>query len=751
MGTTVEINSKRIARLAGSFLLLGIFLAVCGCGSPGAGTVTAVTVSPTSSTLTYGTLNNQTEFFATVTITGQTSTTTNATSTAVTWYVNGVSGGNTTYGTITVDPNNPQGGIYTAPKTIPSSTTCGVSGQMCITATAQRNPNGNAGTANTLVTSNQAILTLSAARGIQIVSPPSTVPAGGSAQFTANFNGQADPTATWAVSSSNGGNFGSIIANSGVYSAPTIPPPGDVVTITASDSGVSATTTVQIIYSDLALDGHFAFAYTGNDTQGYLAAAGSFFADGNGDILSGVEDVSSFLSGVSPAPLSIASTSSYKVGPDGRGTITLDTTRGVQTFAFVLSANTHGLITRFDSSTGSGTMERQGLAALGGSNSTIAGPYVFSALGDDKSFNPEAMAGEFSAVGGTISAANSVLDIHDGASSSATITTNSNLTADSGYSFDTNNLGTGRGTLTLNTPAGSLDFAFYVIDSTELYLVEIDGKQAYLAGTMFSANAASTGLPGPNYVFTAGGSAPFSVTNAGQTTTTIGAYAVGGVFVSNGAGSISSGTLDVNNQGNVPASAALASCGYTVNGANGRIDLKLFTGTSGSCPNGAAANVSEFAMYPYETDQTDQPGSGFLLVEIDPNAATSGVAYAQSSAASLTSGGFALGLAGQGVAHGTRATPTTAAQNVDGEFSTLLGGAGELDVNFFNPLAASPVSSAAFGGASSTGRGTLTIVGRSLVTYNLIYYVVDTGEALLLDVDNDKPSFVLLGSVQRQF
>lgn len=741
------LNSKRIAQAAWAFLALGTILAVCGCGGPGVGTVTSVTISPASSTLTLGTLNNQAEFTAAVTIAGQNVNTTNASSTAVTWYVNGVSGGNSTYGTIIVDPNNPQGGIYTAPRTIPSSTTCGVSGQVCITATAQKNPNGTAGGgANSLITSNQAVLTLSPALGIQIVSPPTTVPAGGSAQFTANFNGQADPTATWSISSSNGGNIGSIIANSGVYSAPTLPPPGDVVTIKASDSGVSASTAVEIVYSDIALHGSFAFTYTGNDSQGYLAAAGSIFADGQGHIRSGVEDISSYLSGIS-AQLPIASTSTYTVGPDGRGTISLDTSRGVQTLAFALTANTRALITRFDSSTGSGTMEQQSLAALGGSNSTIAGSYIFSALGADASFSPLAIAGEFSASAGTISAANSVVDIHDGASSSATITTNGSLSADSSYSFDIPSSGTGRGTLTLNTSLGTLDFAFYVIDSTELYMVEIDGlSHPELTGTVFSANTASTGLPGPNYVFTSGGSASFTANSA----TTVGAYAAGGVFVSNGAGSVSSGALDVNNQGNTTTNATLVSCSYTV-GTNGRIDLKLFTGTSGSCPTGSAANLSEFAMYPYQTDQTDQPGTGFLMIEIDPNALTTGAAYAQASAASLTAGGYAFSLAGQGIAHGTRAVPTTAAQDVDGEFSTLLGAAGELDVNFFQPYPPNQVGSAAFGGTGTMGRGTLVVTGRSpLVTYDLVYYVIGSGEALLLDADNNS-SFVMTGAVQRQF
>lgn len=726
-------NLMRIFYSAAIFALLCLAIGISGCGNGATlGTVTAVNITPTSGSVI---VNQQLSFNATVTVAGQTTTSTTTpstvtSSTAVTWYVNGVSGGNSTFGTIVTDPSDVQVGIYTAPTTVPSVN----SGQVTITATAQKNPNGtSAGGANLPITSNTATITVSPGLGLQIVSPPATVPAGGRAQFHATLNGVNDPNATWAVSSQAGGQIGSINANSGEYTAPAFPPPGDSVTITATDQGANATTSISIAYSDSVLTGSFAFSYTGNDNQGFLATAGSFLTDGDGHITTGVEDMSSFLTGVTTgAPIQIKSTSTYVIGADGRGTATLNTSVGTQTIAFVLTTNQHAIITRFDSSgTGSGSMDQQTDNEICCSTSAISGPYVFSLIGTDAStsFNPEAMAGEFSANGSTISAAGSLLDIHAGATPSATITTRAALTADSSYALDTNNLHSGRGTLTLNTPAGAQQFAFYMVDNTQLYVVEIDGTQGYLAGTIYSGANGSPGLAGATYAMTAGGSA----VQSGKTV--VGPYALGGLFTSNGTGGISSGTLDINNQGAVTANATLGtSCGYTVDSATGRVDMKL-------CPSASGSASSEFALYPFVTSTTTQP-ENFVMLEIDANALSAGIALAQTSNSSLTSGGFALGLAGQGITHGTR---SVAAQDLDGHFA---GSAGTLDVNS-RAAQSYPLTSASLGSPSS-GRGTLVLTASGPGTFNIIYYVVNSNEALLLDQDTNS-SLVLTGTLERQF
>src|SRR5690242_21842619 len=96
-------------------------MGISGCGNNATvGTVTAVNITPTSGSVI---VNQQLTFTASVTVAGQTTTTTPSTvtaNTAVTWYVNGVSGGNAQYGTIITDPSDVQVGIYTAPTKVPS-------------------------------------------------------------------------------------------------------------------------------------------------------------------------------------------------------------------------------------------------------------------------------------------------------------------------------------------------------------------------------------------------------------------------------------------------------------------------------------------------------------------------------------------------------------------------------------------------------------------------------------------------------
>jgi hypothetical protein len=151
------------------------------------------------------------------------------------------------------------------------------------------------------------VVTVGAGTGLAITPTTTTVPAGGSHQFAAILNSVADPNATWTISSSKGGDIGSIDPTTGLYKAPSFPPPGATITVTATDGAVTASGTATIVYSDASLKGPFAFSYSGDNSSGYLAVAGSFVADGNGTVVSGVEDIDSFSTGVS-GPLAVNGT-----------------------------------------------------------------------------------------------------------------------------------------------------------------------------------------------------------------------------------------------------------------------------------------------------------------------------------------------------------------------------------------------------------------------------------------------------------
>ena len=711
---------------AAVFGLLG-----CGGGGGGSTTVSSVTIDPTAITVP---INTQAQFTAVVKLDNSSTSTT----TTLTWEVNGTAGGSATLGTIVPSSIDSQVGVYTAPAAVPSTGTSQV-GQVSITAVAQQDTSST--TSTKTVTSNTAVVTIGVGSGLTVTPTTAIVPAGAGHQFSALLNNAADPAATWTVTSSGGGDAGTI-NSSGLYTAPLSPPPGNSVTVTATDGASTATATLTVVYSDHSLNGPYAFSYKGNDASGFLGVAGSFVADGSGHIVSGLEDFDSFITGVSSQ---VTLTGTYQVGADGRGTAALNTGQGTVTLAFAISTNQHARVIRFDSNaTGGGTIDQQNLNALSNSLSVISGPYAFIASGADSSFHPMGIGGEFSADGaGNIPATNTILDVNDDGIANAGGITTGDTTLHGFYQFDAAFPGTGRGTLTLtSSTTGSREYGFYIVDSAHMQLVEIDGN-AFVAGR-------AVGAPTGNSFSTASlVSANYSFTNGGNSSA--GAYAGGGVFVSDASGTITGGTFDINNAGTYNSGPALGACPYTVDATTGRIDLKLFTGT-GACPATASTSVSEFAAYP------TSEGSA-LMLEIDANAVTTGAAYQQCFVASacssgtpaITALGAAVGLTGEGTFY---KNPSAYQQNAVGQLklSSTSISAGNLDINNFNAVfPADPMgtSGSSIGAASSTGRGTFAIAATNpAATYNLIYYLIDDNSALLLDKD---ASMVLRGALARQF
>src|ERR1700734_2857148 len=408
---------KRISALALAMMVVASVLSVAGCGGGSGGTVqvTQLTFSPTTANVPAGEISS---FSLMVTFSNPTNS--NGTTPVITYLVNGVAGGTAATGTIT-----------------PSTTD------------------------TTIITSNSVVVTLTAGEGLSVNPTTAGVPAGSTFQFNAVFDNQNDTTVAWSVTPVSGENVGSI-SSSGLYTAPPFPPPGGTVTISAVQGTVTATAVATIAYSDASLSGPFSFSYSGNDKTGFLAAAGSFQADGAGKIVTGVQDQTSFTTG---AATRVPISGTYIVNPDGRGTISLQSGPGqgiTNTLQFVLSTNQHGLLTRFDAGfTGSGTLDQQNLDALSGSTSVVTGNYVFRVAGADTSFHPLGIAGRFISPGtGTIPNSGAVLDVNDNGTISA-----SDTTLAGSYAFDPTFPGSGRGTLTLSsTHSGSIKYAFYVVD-----------------------------------------------------------------------------------------------------------------------------------------------------------------------------------------------------------------------------------------------------------------------------------------------
>jgi hypothetical protein len=720
------------ARSLWTLFTAGLIFALSACGSgSGSSTVQSVTISPAGSSTapTPVSINLNQSFTANVALTNPSAITT----TTVTWLVNGVSGGNSTTGTIVASGTNNEVGIYTAPTSVPNTN----NGIIQITATAPQNP-GNADDTN-VITSNIAYVQVTVGVGLVVSPTGANISAGAQKQFSASLNGLTDNNVTWSVSSTNGGNVGSINSLSGLYTAPPFPPPGGVVTITAtapSASGpVTSSATAVILYSDASLKGSYAFSYSGNDSSGFYAVAGSFVADGQGSITNGVEDIRRVGSS-QPLTRVPISGGNYSVGADGRGQALVTTTANPagNSFRFAMTTNQHAVLIGFDnSSTGSGSLDQQNIDFLNSSAiSQIDGPYVFAFSGVDGSFLPRSLAGRFVANGsGGITNSGSIVDNNDNGTVDA-----SDTSLGGSISMDPIFASSGRGTITLTTTSnsiGSLEFAFYLTDNTHLHLVEVD-ENAYLTGDVYQ------GVSGDSFSNSLLASSAYSLAGGGNSSE--GAYAVGGVFVSSGSGSVSSGVLDINNNGTTALNTTVSSCPYTVDPSTGRIDLILST-ASGTCTSGSKG-VSEFSLY------ASSQGP-WLLLELDSAAVSTGYLYPQSSTPAGFTGNFAICLGGLGAFNATPALfqPDTSGQvELSGSSITT----GNFDINVYSSTYASdPVATATstVGAPASNGRGTgIVKLSNPVSTYTVSLYYVSSSTALLLDQDSHRVS---VGFLENQF
>ncbi|MCU1306225.1 MAG: Ig domain protein group 2 domain protein, partial [Acidobacteriaceae bacterium] len=208
-GSSVTITAKSVADASKSANATVIISA-----APAA---VSVSISPTSASLQSG-LSKQ--FAATVTGT---------TNTATTWKVAGVTGGNSTVGTISTT------GLYTAPSTVPSG------GIETVTVTSTYDPTASANAAVTITASPVSVS----------ISPTNaTLQPSQSKQFTAAVVGSTNTAVNWLVAGIQGGNLTvGTVSTTGLYVAPSRAP-ANPVNVTAqsvaySSASASATVTIQ--------------------------------------------------------------------------------------------------------------------------------------------------------------------------------------------------------------------------------------------------------------------------------------------------------------------------------------------------------------------------------------------------------------------------------------------------------------------------------------------------------------------------
>ncbi|MFY9845430.1 MAG: Ig domain-containing protein [Terriglobales bacterium] len=235
--------------------------------------------------------------------------------------------------------------------------------------------------------------------------------------------------------------------------------------VTAS-AGLGISIAAHNCTNDSTLKGNYAFVsggWSGSTTA--TSSAGSFLADGNGNISSGLIDVADQAS--KSKPESGTFTGTYCVTSNNLATINLTyggALSGGNTFIAALdSGDSNGHIISYDNSTVkvSGLLRQQNTAAF--ATSKIDGNYAFGLVGADQLGNRYAVAGEFNSNGsGTLSGED---DSDDGG-----VIHNAQTLSSSDFTVAS----TGRGTATITSSSGNADYVFYVVSSSEMLMMAFD-------------------------------------------------------------------------------------------------------------------------------------------------------------------------------------------------------------------------------------------------------------------------------------
>lgn len=427
-------------------------------------------------------------------------------------------------------------------------------------------------------------------------------------------------------------------------------------------------------FNNASLSGAYAFTLTSFPTTRPNFEVGSIFADGNGNIVSGVEDINA--SGVSTA---VTLSGTYNIFPDGRGTITLTANGQSRTFRIVLNANSASpgdnsaqLLQTDLQGNAIGTLEKQDPSSF--ANSDMANSsYVFRMGGFDASGANRSAVGMLAMDAQGVNGSG-VQDLND----NGTVTANAAITENIGGIDST----TGRA---LSTMAGS-HFAMYMVSAVKMYFLQLDSALPAI-GTAEKQTAASLSDGGYAFQVETGGTegrawmmGQFNVSGANIT---------GGVETQSGAVNIA------------------VTGGSLTLGSNGR--GTLLQNTDHGFRNFIAYVVS--------------PQKVYLILNNDPHAA-SGVAEFQQGGGSFSlaafNGDFSFGVAQTGQTNLT----------VLGQF--VADGKGNItgvqDLSQPGKFNSAPISGTY--AVSASGQGSLTLASPSSIP-GFIFYVVSPSKVLL--------------------
>lgn len=525
---------------------------------------------------------------------------------------------------------------------------------------------------------------------VTVLPPSTTVALNGTQQFTAQVS---PPTSvTWTVTGTgcNGTTCGTVDAN-GLYSAPSsLPNPASVkvtATSTADAAGTDFATVTLVTSFNSRLNGTYAFRFSGFDGSGAVSSAGNFQANGNGTIVSGIQDVNR-ASGVQQ---SLPFTGTYSVGSDNRGTMTLITVLGTTIYSFAISASGEIIFIEFDSSgtRGAGIIDK---ATTPFSAAQVSGRYVMNLLGSDSANKRIGLAGVFNASAGNLISGAADLNDNGVASSSSSVSGT--------YTVGSN----GRGTMNFVAPGagtGTFNFSFYIVNKDKLYFVSTDtgASSDRLGGLVLSQDSTIAFFSNASLT----GHTVFSLTGEESSLSNVAAV---GILDPDGAGSIASSSMfDENKVGLIISQQTLSGTYAMESNGHGTISL------SGTAP---AASFAVYAITKNKAFLLDTASTAVLSGFLEPQAANLGPSTIQ--------GVFATG-------------SVPSASNISG-VSTLDGISSFSGVQDESTPSANIPAEVVNGSytVASNGRGTMTLT--SPATTNRVFYIINNSEFKAIGVDN---------------
>jgi hypothetical protein len=537
------------------------------------------------------------------------------------------------------------------------------------------------------------------------------------------------------------------------------------------DHTQNVTTPVTVKSNTNVLNGAYVLQIQGSDSNPFpFQSTGVFVFDGNGNITAGQRTLNTRdgFSTTSTLQASDIAASTYSVGFDGRGYITLNFQQGNQeTFTFTVVSSAQALVAEVDSNTGtgSGTLELQDQAAAG---TMPTGAYAFVTNGSDAGgpFGvpvPTAFGGVFNIDNtGSISGNRSLADqdYYDSTFSNPKLLSCGPPTGETGTVSQPVAPGIVTITLAGATCFGQpqIQFRGYIVDATHIRLIEsddLDGTSGFLtAGIAVSQGTAAgiftnASLNGP-YVYgvlgydinfgggIGGPAAPASFTSAG-------------VVNANGSGKITG----INDTLFLSQSAA-----FTVDTLSGDLSGKYVTDTN---------HIGRVDFSPIFNGASPQPRVALLFYltgngtpplvlwsegeDVNFPAIAAGIAYQQAANASTLS-------FGNPETYGFNLVQNSGSEiDASGEMMTAVNGSAgsitglieDLNSNNFNGGGALPLTDTFTIQQNNFGRIAGTFRNQSgTMGPNFDYYLVDDNHGFMIETDLFTLGQVSLGYFAQQ-